>query len=144
MGARRGWGLRLGERGGDSGGGDRGVSADSLRILRRHLRCGIEEKSQSSPVRPVEIKTAFRCLPRVTWSVIMCEPMALVVDHDEDLSVAWNDSPAADLTQHSTFAKKTLSEAWAAGTCNSHPQYLPQTHFTFNKYGKLKPSTKLL
>ena len=62
------------------------------------------EKSQSSSVRPVEIKAAFRSLLRVTWSVIMCEPMALVVDHDVDLFVAWNNSPAADPTQHSTFA----------------------------------------
>ena len=31
----------------------------------------------------------------------MCEPMALVVDDDADLYVAWNDSPAADPTQYS-------------------------------------------
>ena len=31
----------------------------------------------------------------------MCEPMALVVDDDADLYVAWDDSPAADPTQYS-------------------------------------------
>ena len=31
----------------------------------------------------------------------MCEPMALVVDDDADLYVAWNDSPAADPAQYS-------------------------------------------
>ena len=45
-----GWGRGLGERGGDSGdgggssGGGRGVSVDSLQILCRHLRCGVEIK----------------------------------------------------------------------------------------------------
>ena len=48
--AREGWGRGLGERGGDNGGGGgssgggRGVSTVSLRILCRHLRCGIEIK----------------------------------------------------------------------------------------------------
>ena len=39
-----GWGRGLGERGGGSSGGGRGVSVDSLQILCRHLRCGVEIK----------------------------------------------------------------------------------------------------
>ena len=36
----------------------------------------------------------------------MCEPMALVVDDDSDLYVAWNDFPAADPTQYSYLTHK--------------------------------------
>ena len=48
--------------------------------------------TQKHKVHPVVKQTALGSLPQASWSVIMCEPMALVVDDDADLYAAWNDT----------------------------------------------------
>ena len=85
-------------------------------------------KAQYSP-GPVccSLRTAFSHLPRVTWSVIMCEPMALVVDDDADLYVAWNDSPALDSTQNPYPTHKLGSHV--------HEELFGQLHLRLPEHG---------
>ena len=47
----------------------------------------------------VVCNTLLGSLSLTTWSVIMREPMALVVDEDGDFYNVWNGPPAADPCQ---------------------------------------------